>query len=129
MEQEETQFLAYIRETLPRLTPQGPARDQGHPRAGTPPDPDYSLSSSSESGEDHRRSNSRSRTRPREVLMQRSDCFRGIPNDDKGPNNLIQELPNRYTLKYRLDIEKAVRSKAPDVYKGETLEECRTFII
>jgi hypothetical protein len=61
--------------------------------------------------------------------MQRSNRFRGIPNDDKGPNNLIQELPNRYTLKYRLDIEKAVQSKAPDIYKGETLEEYCTFII
>jgi hypothetical protein len=75
MKQEETQFLACIRETLPRLTPQEPARDQGHPRAGTPPDPDYSLSLSSESGEDHGRSNSRSRTRPREVLIQRSNRF------------------------------------------------------
>jgi hypothetical protein len=61
--------------------------------------------------------------------MQRSDRFRGIPDDDKGPDDLIQELPDRHTLKYRLDMEKAVRSKAPDVYKGETLEECRTFII
>jgi hypothetical protein len=129
MEQEETQFLARIRETLPGLAPQGPAKDQGHLRAETPPDPDHSLSLSSELGEDHRRSDSRSHTRPRGVLMQRSDRFRGIPDDDKGPNDLIQELPDRHTLKYRLDIEKAVRSKAPDVYKGETLEECRTFII
>jgi hypothetical protein len=89
MEQEETQFLAYIRETLPGLTPQGPAKDQGHLRAETPPDPDYSLSSSSESGEDHRRSDSRSHTRPRGVLIQRSNRFRGISDDDKGPNDLI----------------------------------------
>jgi ssDNA-binding replication factor A large subunit len=37
--------------------------------------------------------------------------------------------PYYNTLKYRLDIEKAVRSKASDIYKEETLEECRTFII
>ena len=61
--------------------------------------------------------------------MQRSDRFRGIPDDDKGLDDLIQELSDRHTLKYRLDIEKAVRSKALDIYKGETLEECRTFII
>jgi len=69
MEQEETQFLARIRETLLGLAPRGLIRDQRHPRAETPPDPDDSSSSSSESGEDHRRSDNRSYTRLREVSI------------------------------------------------------------
>ena len=49
--------------------------------------------------------------------------------DDKELNDLIQELFNKHIFKYRLNIEKAVRNKAFNIYRREILKECRTFII
>ena len=63
MEQEETQFLTRIRETLPGLAPRGPVGDQRHLRAETLPDLNDSSSLSSELSEDHRRSDNKSYTR------------------------------------------------------------------